>query len=115
MDNNIRDTAIRDIGCIIAWKLGLGYVPCEKHHLTGGGKHGQKRRGEECTIGLNPWSHRGEPFGQWTKERCLEIFGPSYAKQPRRFRELYGSDDELLAEQNRLIEQWHSTIVRGWD
>ena len=29
--------------------------------------------------------------------------GPSYATEPRRFREEFGSDDELLAFQNQAI------------
>jgi hypothetical protein len=112
MKPEIRDTAIREIGCIIAMRLGLGYVPCEKHHLLTTGLHGNgKRRGENFTVGFNPWAHRGEPFGQWTKERCLETFGPSYAKAPRAFRELHGSDEELLAYQNERIREWASTVV----
>ena len=112
MRPEIRDTAIREIGCIIAMRLGLGYVPCEKHHLLTTGLHGNgKRRGEEFTVGFNPWSHRGQPFGEWSKERCLEIFGPSYAKAPRAFRDLHGSDEELLAYQNELIRDWASTVV----
>lgn len=97
--------AITDIGCIVAHSLGLGYMPCEVHHLTVGGKHGQKRRGHDFTVGLNPWSHRGEPFGGMTAETCEQLFGPSYARQPRRFREEVGTDDYLLDLQNTLIEQ----------
>lgn len=88
--------AITDIGCIVARTLGLRYVPCEVHHLTVGGKHGQLRRGHELTVGLNFWSHRGEPFGGRTAAQCEAPFGPSYAKQPRRFRQKIGTDDYLL-------------------
>ncbi len=100
-----RMDAITDIGCIVAHSLGLGYVPCEVHHLTVGGKHGQKRRGHEFTVGLNPWSHRGEPFGNWNAVQCEAMFGPSYARQPRRFRQEIGNDDYLLDLQNTLLEQ----------
>ncbi len=100
-----RMDTITDIGCIVAYSLGLGYVPCEVHHLTVGGKHGQKRRGHDFTIGLNTWSHRGEPFGGMSPARCEELFGPSYARQPRRFRQEIGSDDYLLDLQNTLLEQ----------
>lgn len=100
-----RFESIREIGCIVARSLGLGFVPCEVHHLTTGGLHGQKRRGHDYTIGLNPWSHRGEPFNGMTAAQCEAMFGPSYARQPRRFREEIGTDDYLLDLQNTLIEQ----------
>lgn len=100
-----RMDAITDIGCIVAQALGLGYIPCEVHHLTVGGKHGQKRRGHDFTIGLNPWSHRGEPFGGMDADTCERLFGPSYAKQPRRFRQEIGNDDYLLDLQNTLLEK----------
>lgn len=108
-----RMDAIREIGCIVAHSLGLGHVPCEVHHLTIGGKHGAKRRGHDFTVGLNLWSHRGEAFGGMSAETCERLFGPSYAKQPRRFRQEIGSDDYLLDLQNTLIEQ-HQLRTRAW-
>ena len=87
---------------MIAFALGLGYVPCERHHLTVGGKHGAKRRGQGFVVGLNTWSHRGEPFGGRTAEQCEALFGPSYAKNPRAFREKY-PDEVLLELQERLL------------
>lgn len=108
-----RMDAITEIGCIVAHSLGLGHVPCEVHHLTVGGKHGAKRRGHDFTVGLNSWSHRGEPFGGMSAETCERLFGPSYAKQPRRFRQEIGSDDYLLDLQNTLIEQ-HQLRTRAW-
>ncbi|MHC1660603.1 hypothetical protein [Stenotrophomonas maltophilia] len=54
---------------------------------------------------MNLWSHRGEPFGGMSAARCEELFGPSYARQPRKFREEVGSDDYLLDLQNTLIKQ----------
>lgn len=100
-----RMDAIKEIGCVVAQALGLGFIPCEVHHLTVGGRHGQKRRGHDFVIGLNPWSHRGEPFGGMRADTCERLFGPSYAKQPRRFRQEIGSDDYLLDLQNTLIQQ----------
>nr|WP_313216118.1 Ref family recombination enhancement nuclease [Stenotrophomonas geniculata] len=108
-----RMDAIKDIGCVVAYALGMGYIPCEVHHLTVGGKHGQKRRGHDFTIGLNPWSHRGEPFGGMDEETCEALFGPSYAKQPRRFRQEIGNDDYLLDLQNTALDQYWGR-VRPW-
>lgn len=94
--------AIKEGGDVIAYALGLGFVPCEVHHLTTGGKHGQKRLGHMKTVGLNQWSHRGVPFDGWDATRCQMRFGPSYALEPRRFREEW-PDERLLELQERLI------------
>lgn len=90
-------------GCLVARILGLKWLPAELHHLTVGGHHGQKRRGHDFTIGLNSWSHRGEPVCGWSIEECERRLGPSYARNPNAFRERFGRDDELLALQNELI------------
>lgn len=103
MAEQLRFARIKEIGCIVAHTLGLDWTYAEIHHLTVGGKHGQKRRGHEFTIGLNPWSHRGVPFGEMTAAQCYEMFGPSYALEPRNFRQLVGNDELLLAYQNALL------------
>lgn len=90
-------------GCLIAHILGIGWLPAELHHLTTGGHHGQKRRGHLYTIGINQWSHRGEPFPGWTIAESEARLGPSYARSPNAFRERFGDDDTLLRLQNELI------------
>lgn len=100
-----RFEAIKELGCLVAHILGLEWVPCEIHHMTTGGRHGQKRLGHEVSIGLNPWSHRGVPFNGWTSRECEELFGPSYAREPRKFRATFGNDAELLARQNELLKE----------
>lgn len=98
-----RMDAIAEIGCIVAHSLGndLGDrpTPAEVHHLTVG-KHGAKRRGHDYTIGLNPWSQGGEPFGGMSAAPCEELFGPSYARRSRKFRQDVGTDDYLLDLRN---------------
>lgn len=102
----MRDTAIRSVGCICCLRDGSGYVACEKHHLLTTGLHGNgRRRGEEFTIGLCGHHHRGEASG------AIKMPGPSYADNARQFREVYGSDDDLLILQNELIQRWRSTFV----
>ena len=98
-----RHQAIRDAGCIVAHKLGLSKIPCAIHHLTIGGKHGAKRRGHDFVLGLNDWSHQGIPTMGWSPERCREVLGPSYAKEPRAFREQIGYDHELEELQARIL------------
>lgn len=92
-----RFAAIQREGCICCRECGVGWMPAEIHHLTIGGRHGQKRRGHDYTIGLCIYHHRGQPL-PWQDK-----LGPSYALQPRAFREEFGQDDELLARQNELI------------
>lgn len=94
---------IREVGCIACRTRGITRA-AEVHHLTIGGKHGQKRRGHDYTIGLCAWHHRGEnAFG--SAELGVLTYGPSYAREPRKFRETFGSDDVLLALQEKLIEE----------
>lgn len=98
-----RHDAIREAGCIVGHMLGLGHIPCAVHHLTIGGKHGAKRRGQDFVLGLNDWSHQGYPIYGWTAEECREKLGPSYAKEPRAFRERFGNDDTLMNYQAELL------------
>lgn len=102
----LRDFVIRDIGCIVCLERGLGKVACEKHHLLTTGRHGNgKRRGEQFTVGLCSYHHSG--IGTPTAE-----LGPSYAREARRFRELY-PDAWLLQRQNELILAWQAKTVGG--
>ncbi|WP_329768936.1 Ref family recombination enhancement nuclease [Stenotrophomonas maltophilia] len=100
-----RMDAITEIGCIVCDALGHGFMPCQVHHLLVGGKHGQKRRGHAFTIGLCPWHHVGEPMAGLSHSACADRYGPSYAREPRRFRQEIGTDDYLLDLQNTLIEK----------
>lgn len=98
-----RHDRIREAGDVVAYMRGLGFVPCELHHLTTGGRHGQKRRGHDFVVGLNPWSHRGVPFNGLSAQQCEAMFGPSYAREPVRFRALIGSDEKLLSVQAEML------------
>lgn len=72
----------------------------EIHHLNGGGKAGQKRRGDEFTIPLGTWAHRGIPLAGWTAKQMEAAYGPSLARTSKKFRECYGSDEVLLIRAN---------------
>lgn len=94
---------LKEMGCIASWLDGRMNVSAEIHHLNLGGKAGQARRGDEWTIPLSPWHHRGEPMPGYTATQMREQFGPSLARSSKAFRERYGSDDKLLAKVNDLI------------
>lgn len=102
-EESARFNAIKEIGCVVGWILGHGTIPCEIHHLTAGGKHGQKRRGHEFTVGLSQWSHRGIiPPDCADKVEAERKYGPSYALTPRKFREQF-SDEMLMEVQEKLL------------
>jgi hypothetical protein len=111
MNLEMRDYAIRDIGCIAVRMFAGIKVPCEKHHLNSFDMPGGKRRGELYTIGLSPWSHRGicrcglNPT-EHQCPRCREVFGPSWRHHKREFIDTFGDGDAMLAYQNELIAKW---------
>lgn len=111
MKPEVRDFALREIGCVPCRLRLRAYVPAEKHHLLTTGQHGNgKRRGEAFTVAVCPWHHRGIWPDGMTPGQARALYGPSYAREPRAFRKLW-SDDVLLTEQDRLIEIWKDSIV----
>lgn len=103
-DEQARMDAIKEGGCVIAYALGLGWIPCEVEHLTGANQHGQKRIGHMATVGLNVWSHRGIPLHEygWDYDTCRAKLGPSYHHEARAFRELWPVE-RLLAVQDEVL------------
>jgi hypothetical protein len=75
----------------------------EIHHLLSGGR----RRGHDETICLCTYHHQGArlPYPDHGYEEHADAFGPSFGREPRRFREVYGTDDQLLAYQEIMIAQ----------
>jgi len=102
---------IYDIGCLCCRKRGWGITPCQVQHLNLDSHAGQLKLGDEHTIGLCPWHHQGQPVRGMSEKQCARILGPSMAHESVRFREVFGTDAELLAEQNRLIEEWEQCVV----
>jgi hypothetical protein len=82
-------------------KLHSGYI--QIHHLNIGGLAGQKRRGHMYTISLCLWHHLGQLMYGYNKKDLREIYGPSLAEGSKPFHFWFGSDEELLATQNRLL------------
>lgn len=101
-----RFAAIHEIGCICCRELGLGFVPAEVHHLTIGGRHGQKRRGHDATVGLCAYHHRGAGYG-------TAAMGASYARHPHTFRAQW-PDARLLEIQEMLIERLNENTIGGF-
>ena len=75
--------------------------PCDAHHL----KSGNIRRGHMETIALCGWHHRQIPDWAHTVQDMREGFGPSLMDESRRFREAFGTDDELLERQRKQVAE----------
>lgn len=75
--------------------------PCDAHHI----KSGNIRRGHDYTIGLCGWHHRQIVDWAHTHADMREAYGPSLMDGSRKFREAFGSDDELLERQNKWLAE----------
>jgi hypothetical protein len=96
------DQIKRYIGCIACRIRQLGYVAPEIHHLTDCGR----RRGHDFVIGLCEYHHRGVSL--YGHQHAVEIYGPSLAHGSKLFRAAFGSDDDLLAYQKKLLMEIHT-------
>lgn len=74
----------------------------EIHHLLSGGR----RRGHDDTVCLCHYHHQGKrlPYADAGYREHAKAFGPCLEREPRRFREFYGSDDELLSYQQLILD-----------
>lgn len=100
---------IWSIGCLCCRRRGW-FAACQIHHLNLGQHAGQKRLGDEATVGLCPYHHQGQ-LDPLTSPEALRLLGPSLALEPVKFRKVFGDDQSLLAEQNRLIAEAEANVV----
>lgn len=103
--------------CIQAIEISPGHrtkptgLPIEEQHLSLGGHAGQRRRGNDFTIPLCVWHHRGDPADGRTASYMTVEHGPSYARLPTLFRTCYGKDDALLAWTNTKLDELRTLRV----
>lgn len=102
-----RFQAIQSIGCLPCRMEGLFNVPCEIHHVV----EGAYRRGHSYTYGVCPYHHRGLTPEGLIEDTAYKIAGPSMALNKKQYQERYGTEQELLWEQERLIKMWESSFV----
>lgn len=88
------------IGCIVAYLFYGAYRDADIHHLTEGGR----RLGNQFTIPLSPWTHRGVCDTGWTVKEMETTFGPSLARNKRLFVATYGTERYLLEKVDALID-----------
>ncbi len=53
-----------------------------------------------------PWHHRGVCKNMLVESRMREVYGPSMAKEPARYRARYGTEDDLLRYQQTMIDAY---------
>jgi hypothetical protein len=96
---------LRDIGCI-ACRIKGYTIPCgpvEIHHLVDKG-YRRLSGGNQATIPLSSWHHRGEPIIDHSVTWMRSMFGPSMRLESREFTKVYGTQRELLARVNAILE-----------
>ena len=94
------DTIKNDVVCVCCDQLGLISSYVEIHHILSG----NRRIGHLATVGLCPWHHRGIPFEGHTKASMRLEYGHSLADGSKPFRKQFGSDAELLAYQDAMLD-----------
>ena len=96
-----RFEALQEMGCICCRIEGLGINPPQIHHLV----EGRKRLGHDFTIPLCPWHHEGYPHHGISESSMLYHYGPSLARNKRKFIETYGTERELLEKVNENLKE----------
>jgi hypothetical protein len=97
-----RFAKLKALGCVACKLDGLTDDQAEPqiHHFLAG----TKRIGHMATVPLCYWHHNGLPYDGIPTAWLLANVGPSFHKHTRQFRQRYGSDAELLATVNAMIE-----------
>lgn len=92
---------LQDIGCIACRMEGWQPQPSDVHHLV----EGRKRLGDNYTIPLCPWHHRGVPENDMSNAEMTFMLGPSLARNKRAFIQRYGTEKELLERVNHSLHE----------
>jgi hypothetical protein len=102
---------IQDRGCVPCYlesklqERDWSPEPCDIHHTDG--------QDHLKTYGNCPWHHRGFRKFQFDDVEMVRIFGPSMARHPAKYRARYGSEDSLLAIQNKMLVKSVEDLARN--
>ena len=111
LERERRFYVMQRIGCIPCRRRGNYGQPADVHHPNLGGHAGQVRLGDDINYSACEWHHRGQPLPNTTADACRARLGPSRAKESNAYREEFGTEEELLAEQERAIENYERNFV----
>lgn len=81
--------------------LWCGAVEC--HHIVTNG-YRKLSGGNQASLPLGIYHHRGQPLFGTTVTRMRVIFGPSLFNESKAFHERYGSQQNLLILVDELLE-----------
>jgi hypothetical protein len=93
-----RLSRLKAMPCIACGELGV-----DVHHIVDKG-YRKHSGGHMATIQLCPWCHRGQPAWGVPVSQMMLIVGPSLALNKREFVKRYGTERELLAKVNEILE-----------
>lgn len=99
-EEKARYAKLKALYCICCIQEVFMIPEIEIHHMTSGGR----RIGNEFTLPLCVWHHRGVLPKDCKNSSIAELtYGPSFAKSKRKFIERYGTEAQLLQKVNNLI------------
>ena len=94
---------LQRIGCV-ACLLEDIHSQCDIHHIVDKGSR-RHSGGDEATIGLCPYHHRGVLPDGMSRADAEMMYGPSLALSKRDFVSRFGSERALLLFVEHLLEQ----------
>lgn len=102
-----RVVACKTTACVPCWAWAhAGHMPIADIATCCGYDHsvrGRIRRGHLFGFGSCDHHHQGIPGDGWTSAAMRAHFGPSLMDGSKAFARAYGTDDELITLQNRLL------------
>lgn len=75
------------------------FIGGDYHHV----KSGNLRRGHRHGFCNCTWHHRGVVPDRWTHQRMRLHYGPSLMDGSAQFHDTYGSDEELIDAQDKVL------------
>lgn len=99
-----------EIGCVPCILDGRPGEPPDMQHVIAG----NKRVGHHATYACCPWHHRGVPKEGMAQSVMTQVFGPSLAHGSKPYHRRYGSEAELLAAQDALIDKYVA-LTKGYE
>lgn len=96
--DRLRYDAFRHFGCIVSHLYFDRFEFYDVHHLVEG-----YRLGNQFTIPLNPWYHRGLCPDELTMDGALEYYGPSMKLDKESFVKRFGTERYLLGKVNEMV------------
>lgn len=97
-----RYEALRELGCIACRQNGVNLMIPEVHHLVDKG-YRKHSGGNQATIPLCIWHHRGQHPSNLTAEFMRGSMGPSMFHESKEFARVFGTQRTLLAKVNQLL------------